>query len=187
MMRFWANLLGYQLVWFAAVIGAARGLIWPAVLAAGLFVGAQWWASTKRRSDALLVAAALGLGLLVDGSLGASGWVMYTAAWPWPFVAPAWILALWAAFAMTFNHSLGFLQGRPGWAAVLGAFGGPLAYFGAERAFGAIHLMHPLALPLGALALAWAISTALLVALAGCGRRSAGLRTRVIQHNGVGS
>ena len=41
MMRFWANLIGYQLVWFSAVIGAGRGLAWPGVAAAGVFVAAQ--------------------------------------------------------------------------------------------------------------------------------------------------
>ncbi|MCV6801485.1 DUF2878 family protein, partial [Achromobacter ruhlandii] len=36
-MRFWANLIGYQIVWFSAVIGAGQGLAWPGVVAATLF------------------------------------------------------------------------------------------------------------------------------------------------------
>ena len=30
-MKFWVSLIGYQLVWFAAVIGAGHGLAWPGI------------------------------------------------------------------------------------------------------------------------------------------------------------
>ena len=36
-MRFWGNLVGYQLVWLVTVIGAGRGQWWPAVAAAAVF------------------------------------------------------------------------------------------------------------------------------------------------------
>ena len=35
-MKFWASLIGYQLVWFAAVIGAGHGLAWPGGVPGGL-------------------------------------------------------------------------------------------------------------------------------------------------------
>ena len=31
-MSFWLSLIGYQTVWFAAVIGAGHGLAWPGVV-----------------------------------------------------------------------------------------------------------------------------------------------------------
>ena len=44
-------------------------------------------------------------GALMDGGLAASGWLVYAASAPsWP---PLWILAIWAAFALTLNHSPG--------------------------------------------------------------------------------
>lgn len=40
-MKFWVSLIGYQLVWFAAVIGASRGLAWPGVLGMLVFATSQ--------------------------------------------------------------------------------------------------------------------------------------------------
>lgn len=165
-MRFWANLLGYQLVWFAAVIGAGGGSPWWGVLAALGFVAAQGWVSPWRGSDARVVAGALACGVALDGGLSLAGWLGYASATP-ALLAPLWILALWAAFAMTINHSLGFLHGRPWLAAALGAVGGPLAYLGAARGFAAVEFVAPVS-ALVLLAAGWALALPLLVRL---GRR----------------
>jgi hypothetical protein len=156
-MRFWANLLGYQAVWFGAVIGAARGASWIGVVAAVLFVAAQWWHSDEQRSDVRLVLCALLAGALLDGTLAISGTLRYASADPL-LPAPAWILAVWAAFAMTLNHSLAFLRGRVDWAIVLGAIGGPMAYLGAARGFGAVTFIAPAWHAVVLLALGWAIT-----------------------------
>lgn len=47
MHRFWANLLGNQLVWLCAVAGASRGWQWPALLAASLYIGSQLLTSPR--------------------------------------------------------------------------------------------------------------------------------------------
>ena len=44
------NLAGYQLVWFAAVLGAARGLAVWGLAAAGLFGVVQLALSSRRRA-----------------------------------------------------------------------------------------------------------------------------------------
>jgi hypothetical protein len=161
-MSFWANLAGYQLVWFCAVIGAGRGLAWPGAAAGRLFAAAQLAASPRRATDLRLAAAALGCGLLLDASLAAHGVVTYAAHAPgWP--APAWILGLWLAFALTLTHSLRALALRPWLAALLGAIGGPLAYLGAARGFDAVAL-EPAALAW--LAPGWALALAGLSLLA---------------------
>lgn len=165
-MRFWTNLVGYQLVWFAAVIGAGRGHAWPGVVAALVFVGGQAAMSHARRSDLRLVACALLLGVLIDTLLAQGGWLTYAARWPHTNLAPAWILALWAAFAMTLNHSLLVVQRRIGLAAVLGACGGPLSYWGAARGWHAVAFAPPAWWTLVALAMAWALALALLAVLA---------------------
>lgn len=155
-MRFWANVLGYQAVWFGAVMGAARGASWIGVAAAALFVAGQLAVSGERRSDLLLVPCALLAGTMLDGSLAGFG-VLHYASHDAPLPAPAWVLAVWAAFAMTMNHSLAFLRGRLDWAAVLGAVGGPLAYLGAARGFAAVTFNVPAWRGLVLLALGWAI------------------------------
>lgn len=167
-MRFWSNLIGYQLVWWCAVIGAGRGMAWAGVLAAGVFVAAEWLASSTRAALLRLCMVALLCGAIVDGVLAASGWAWYAAARPWPGFAPLWILALWCAFATTLLSSMTVLQRHRLLASALGAIGGPLAYLGAERGFAAVTFAPPSWQGLGWLALGWGIA---LPVLAICARR----------------
>ena len=163
-MRLWVNVLGYQAVWLIAVIGAANGTPWPGLLAAPVFVVWQWLASGERAGDVRLVACAVLLGVALDGALAGSGLLRYAAQVP-AALAPLWILAIWAAFAMTLNHSLAFLKGRIAWAALLGVIGGPLAYLGAARGFHAVEFVAPAWRAFLTLALGWAIALPVLVRL----------------------
>ena len=49
------NAVGYQAVWFAAVIGAGRGLWWPAVAASAVFVAWQVALSDRRGVEGKLI------------------------------------------------------------------------------------------------------------------------------------
>lgn len=160
------NFLGYQLVWFCAVIAAGRGLAWPGALAAAVFVGWQLAVSPMRGADARVLAIALPLGVLIDGTLAASGLAHYAAPWPSASFAPIWILGLWGAFAMTLNHTLRFLHGRALVAAAFGAIGAPLAYLGAARGWHAVEFAAPDWRGLSLLALGWGAAMALLAHLA---------------------
>lgn len=160
-MTSWLNIAGYQLVWLVAVNSATRARPWLGVAAAALFVIAQGFASRERAADARTLLLAVGLGVAIDGSLNASGLLRYAATRP-ALGAPIWILAIWAAFALTFNHSLAFLRGRPVPAAMLGAIGGPAAYATAARGFGAVSFAEPTWIALLVLACAWAATMALL-------------------------
>ena len=164
-MRFWANLVGYQLVWFGVVICAARGQPWLSVALAAAFATVQWLVSSQQASDARLLACAVACGILLDGSLAGSGLLQYASPKP-ALLAPAWILALWAAFAMTLNHSMTFLRGRPLLAAAFGAVGGPLAYLGASRGFDAVAFVEPGWPALLGLALGWGLAMPALAVLA---------------------
>ena len=164
-MRFWANLIGYQLVWFGVVIFAARGQPWLSVGLAAGFAAVQWVVSKQQVSDARLLACAVACGIVLDGSLAGSGLLQYASPQP-ALLAPAWILALWAAFAMTLNHSMTFLRGRPLLAAVFGAIGGPLAYLGASRGFDAVTFVEPGWPAMLGLALGWGFAMPALAVLA---------------------
>ncbi len=154
-MRFYANLFGYQAVWWVSMLAAAKGFPWIGVASAVAFVLAQWIASGRRGSDARLVACSFLMGIVIDGFLGSSGLLHYASPAP-SLLAPIWILSIWAAFAMTFNHSFVFLQGRPAFGAALGAIGGPLAYEGAAR-LGAVQFVEPSWRAIALLVLAWGI------------------------------
>lgn len=164
-MMFWITLIAYEAVWFASVIGAGRGRTWPALLAVALFAAWRLGVSTRRSVDVRLMGLAFALGLLFDGVLVRGGLLVYAAAWP-VGLAPAWILALWLAFALTIVPLFGYLQGRSWLAAVFGAIGGPLAYLGAARGWQAVRFLPPAWHALLWLALGWGITLPLLTTLA---------------------
>lgn len=166
------NALAYQLVWFASVFGAGHGRWWPGPLAAlafaALHLGAVVRDRGERRRDLALVAAAVACGLLIDGALSMSGAVVFAAHDPAlpSGGAPLWMLTLWASFALTLRHSLRTLTTRPALAALLGAFGGPLAYLGAARAAGAVFFREPATITLAMLAVGWCLALGLLAMFA---------------------
>jgi hypothetical protein len=174
-----AQFLAYQAVWFAAVIGAGGGRAWPGLVAASLFVAISVGLSRSRGVLLGLVILALVMGAALDGAFAASGWLRYSAPWPSTQAAPAWILAMWAAFAATFPGALAFLQRRPVLAFVLGAVAGPLAYLGAARGWNAVVFVAPMPRTLAALALGWGVSTCLLALYAR--RRSPAPRAATIE------
>ena len=153
--RMIANAVGYQAVWFIAVLSAAAGLAWPGVAAAAVFVALQPSEPRGRRADAWLCGAALLAGLLLDGGLAGAGLLDYSAASTWS-PAPLWILAIWVGFAATLERSLAFLQTRPLAAMLLGAIGGPLAYLAAAR-LGAVAFAEPSTPAVLALSAGWAV------------------------------
>lgn len=165
-MKFWASLIGYQLVWFAAVIGAGRGLAWPAIVGMLLYAATQLSAARHYKADLSLMATAIVLGLLIDGGLIRARLASYAAPWPSAALAPAWILALWVTFAMTFTQSLRWLQTRLWLAALLGAIDGPLAYLGASRGWHAVNFADPAWRGLMWLGIGWALATPMLARLA---------------------
>lgn len=175
-LHFWGNLLGYQAVWFIAVIGAGHGWAWPGPISALVFVAWQLRLSDQVRSDAILVVAALAAGCVVDGVLAATGWAVHAS--PTPAVpgggAPIWILSLWAAYAMTLNHSLASLRRHPWLACTLGTVAGPLVYWGAGRTWQALAFASPAWHGLLWLAVGWTGAMAVLIVLARRGMRGTG-------------
>lgn len=165
-MRPWAGVVGYQLVWFAAVIGAGRGAAWPGVAGALLYAACQLGLARQWKKDLSLMAAALTMGLLLDSGLIRTGLASFAAPWPSPGFAPAWILALWAAFALTFTQSLASLQTRLRLAVLLGAIGGPVAYFGAQRGWHAVAFAPPAWRALVWLSIGWGVAAPALAWLA---------------------
>lgn len=158
-MMFWRSLVGYQLVWFTAVIGAARGRAWPGVVATLVYAAIQLGVARRYKTDLSLMAVAIAMGLLFDSGLIHAGLASYAAPWPSAGMAPAWILALWAAFSLTFTQSLAYLQTRLWMAALLGAVGGPLAYLGAARGWHVVTFANPSWHTTLCLSIGWGLAT----------------------------
>jgi len=161
-----ANAIGYQLVWLISVAGAAHGMPRVGPLAAIGFVLAMFAFGGGSRDDLRLIPLVLLVGLFVDSGWILCGWIDFAAPWPSTRFAPGWMLGIWLAFAMTLNHSLAFLKRRHALAALLGAVGGPLAYWSAARGFGVVHFDAPLSIVMPSLAIAWAALIPLLLHVA---------------------
>jgi len=159
-----ANVLLFQLGWFACVLGAARDWAREGIALALVIVAAYVARAARPRRELLLVAVAAAAGALFDSLLASAGWLRYAGAAPFEGAAPYWIITLWALFAITLNVSMRALRGRPLLGALLGLAGGPLAYLGGEK-LGAVALVQPLPALL-ALALVWALATPMLLSLA---------------------
>lgn len=164
-MTFWLTLIAYEAVWFAAVIGAGRGHTWPGVVGTAAFATWRLAGSRHRQVELQLIAAALVLGLILEGVLVGSGLIRYAAPWPTPS-QPAWLMGLWVAFGLTVVPLFGYLHAKPWLAAAFGAVGGPLAYLGAARGWHAVLLPATKWPSLLALAAGWAIAFPCLTILA---------------------
>ncbi len=157
--------VGYEIVWFAAVIGASHGRVWPGLGAAALFSAWRLTVSSHRDVEARLFAMALLIGGVLEACWMRSGLIHYAANWP-PLCPPAWLLALWASFGLTIVPLFGYLHGRPWLAATLGALGGPLSYSAAAHGWHAVILPQPPWPTLLALGLGWAAALPALTVLA---------------------
>lgn len=164
-MGFWANLLGYQAAWFVVVWSAGQGRAWVGMAACVVFIACQWLASPVRMADARALLVALACGLLIDGVATATGLLAYASPQP-ALPAPAWIVLLWGAFALTLNHSMAWFAAHPWVAAAFAAIGGPLAYLGAARGFAAVTFSQPAWPALAYLCAAWALALPLLLRIA---------------------
>jgi hypothetical protein len=170
-MTVFLNVAAFQAGWLACVLAAAHGWPWAGVAVATVIVALHAAFAARPEQELKLAAVAVLAGAFFDSALAALGWIRFAPEAAAPYLAPWWILALWALLGTTLNVSLGWLRSRPVLAALLGAASAPFAYWAGER-LGAVELRQP-ALALGALALGWA---ALLPGLLAAARRLDGVR-----------
>ena len=158
------NFIAFQAGWFGCVLNAAAGRPWTAAAIALAAATMLAWQHRGAGGALKLLAVAVALGALCDGSF-VMGSLLHYPAGDWaPPLPPAWDLALWALFASTLHSVPGWLKARSAIAALLGAAGGPLAYAGAAH-LGALQLKDPSS-TLVLLGGAWAIMTPLLLIVA---------------------
>jgi hypothetical protein len=164
MTRKFCNFILFQAAWFAAVLGAAKGMPWLGPLAMVPVAGVHLALAENRSGELKLLVAAGMLGFLFDTALVAAGVFLPVAhLLPRP-LSPPWMVSLWVNFAATLNVSLAWLRGRFLLAVIFGAIGGPLAYYSGAR-MGATEALPSLGGML-VLALGWGCMTPVLVRLA---------------------
>jgi hypothetical protein len=159
-----ANIIAFQVGWFACVLGAAHGYPREGALVALAIVAVHVALAARPARELALVCVAAATGALADSLLAASGWLRYDSGVIFEGTAPYWIVAMWALFAITLNVSLRALRYRLWLGALLGLVGGPAAYCAGAN-LGALTLVQLLP-ALAALAAGWALATPMLLALA---------------------
>jgi hypothetical protein len=158
------NVILFQVAWFAAVLGAARGMLWlgPVAMIPTLVIHLAF--QENRRGEVKLLLVAGLLGFLFDTTFVAGGvFTPLQHLFPRPF-SPPWMICLWLNFAATLNVSMAWLRERYILAAAFGAVGGPLAYYSGAK-LGATEAL-PTTTGMLLLAIGWGIMTPLLVRLA---------------------
>lgn len=169
--NFWINQLFFQLAWPACVVGAARGVLWPAALLIAAFLVWQLAPSRRHPSDVPVLVAFVVLGVALDTLWVQSGLVHYHASIPLQGTQPLWLTGLWIAMALGVNHSLAVFRDRWWLWVVLASIASPLSYTMAQR-FGAVEWLAPPWLVVLMLGPVWALLTGLVFRWAGQGARS---------------
>ena len=154
----------FQVAWFAAVLGAARGMPWLGPIVMIPILAIHMTLQQNRQGELKLLMAAGVLGFLFDTVFVAGGiFSPLQHLFPRPF-SPLWMVCLWLNFAATLNVSMAWLSGRYLLAAAFGAIGGPLAYYSGAGLGATEALPTPNGMLL--LAVGWGLMTPLLVWLA---------------------
>ena len=158
-----ASFVVFQVAWFAAVLGAAHR--WPALGTACVAAAVALHVASARRprEELAFVIAVIFGGFLVESLVVLQGHIVYPSGQPVAWLAPYWIVALWALLATAPNVTLRWLKGRPLLAALLGAICGPASFLAGVRLGGASFVDAKSALV--TLALSWAVLMPALMAL----------------------
>ena len=110
MTRTIVNLVAFQVGWLACVLGAANGLPWVGTLIALIAIGLHLLRAADAAAEIRLITIALALGIVFDSALLATGWVNYPSGVLSAYLAPYWILALWALFATALNVCMSWIK-----------------------------------------------------------------------------
>jgi hypothetical protein len=158
------NFIGFQIGWFACVLGAAQDKeLLGIIIALGIIVF-HVVSRADSRNEFKLVLAAAAIGLLWET------WVLNLDILRYPshpealFWAPTWLIMMWALFATTINLSMGWLKGRWILALFMGAIFGPLAFIGGEKLGAVVFLDSTLSIV--TLAIGWGLLMPLLLWIA---------------------
>lgn len=159
------NLVGFQIGWLACVCGAASGWPWVGPIVVAVLLVTHLIRMNVARKELQFICTVALLGWLIDTMQGALGTLSFSGN-PFPdWISPPWMVALWINFALTLHVSLAWLLGRYWLGSMLGALGGPLAYWTGSHTE-AIHLGDNLPMSLLILALLWGGIVPVLILLA---------------------
>ncbi len=158
------NFIGFQIGWFACVLGAANDKeLLGMIIALGIVIY-HVVAQVDSINELKLVLVAVVIGLFWETWVLSSSILLYPSHPEASFWAPYWLIMMWALFATTINLSMGWLKGRWLLAMLMGAIFGPLAFVAGEKLGAVIFLDSTLSMI--TLAIGWGLLMPLLLWLA---------------------
>ena len=129
-----ANIVLLNLLWFASVLGAANGLIWPAAMVLVLLLGFNFIYAGISQLDYKIIGFSVCAGLLIDGVMMHQGWVIYAYKQPdLGLIPPLWIMMLWVGFGASIRHGMQWLLSNPVVGGLIMLIGAPLSYVSAGK------------------------------------------------------
>lgn len=156
------NIAGFQAVWIISVLGAASGSWLPGVIALLVHLALHRSVQDGSPFEWRLIALGAAVGGGIDSFLAAVGLFSFSASVSPAWLAPPWLIALWAGLASTLRHALAWCSARYRLSALLGAVFGPIAYVSGAK-LGALALPMGPATSAALLALTWAVVFPLLI------------------------
>ena len=149
------NFIGFQVGWFACVLGAANDKeLLGMIIALGIVVY-HVVSQADSINELKLVLAAVVIGLFWEAWVLNLNVLYYPSHSEASFWAPYWLIAMWALFATTINLSMGWLKGRWVLAVLMGAIFGPLAFVAGEKLDAVVFLDSTLSMII--LAIGWGL------------------------------
>ncbi len=128
----YVNFIAFQVSWFVCCYNAGL-LPWTGVLIVAAWTSCLLVNNRHWRTDLKIFLVAAFTGYLMDSLLVLCGAISFPAeariGWP----TTLWMVALWINLAATLRYSLSWLLGKLPAAALLGAIGGPVAYYAGYR------------------------------------------------------
>jgi len=180
------NYAMYQAGWFVMVLGAAKGYPWSGALAGFLLLVAHLVLVRETKAEIRTVLTIGALGTAVDSVQALAGVFVFESGYWTYWIVPLWLTVMWMQFATLFHFVLSWMKGRYWLSALLGAAGGPAAYYTGER-LGAVIFPMGSIFSLAILAGVWAIMTPLCVFIAARYAPAAGMGVyRFVSHGRQG-
>ena len=123
-----------NVLWFASVLGAANGLLMPSVVATTLLLAVIFIYQGFDQQDFKIIGISVLMGLLIDGFLSQSGWLVYANhGHQVSYLPPLWIMLLWLGFGATIKTGMSWMFSSPVMGAGFMLIGAPLSYYSASR------------------------------------------------------
>ena len=158
------NFIGFQVGWFACVLGAANDKeLLGMIIALGVIIYHVINQGDSRK-ELKLVLVAVAIGLFWETWVLSLNILHYPSHPEASFWAPHWLIMMWALFATTINLSMGWLKGRWVLAVFMGAIFGPLAFVAGEKLGAVVFLDSTLSMI--TLAIGWGLLMPLLLWIA---------------------